>query len=128
MIREIDVEGIPRSLAIDGDTVWATVIPDPVATVASEELGVATFAPNVCEPPVAGKGGPADLLITSDLPLQGGFRVSATQMAHAIAFVLRERDFRAGRYRVAYQSCDDSLASDRPLRRGEVRVQRPRVR
>ncbi len=110
VIREIDVEGIPRSLAIDGDTVWATVIPDPVATVASEDLGVATFAPNVCEPAVAGKGGPADFLITSDLPLQGGFRASATQMAHAIAFVLRERDFRAGRYRVAYQSCDDSLA------------------
>ena len=110
VIREIDVEGIPRSLAIDGDTVWATVIPDPVATVASEELGVATFAPNVCEPPVAGKRGRADFLITSDLPLQGGFRASATQMAHAIAFVLRERDFRAGRYRVAYQSCDDSLA------------------
>ena len=37
--------------------------------------------------------------------------MSATQMAHAIAFVLRERDFRAGRYRVAYQSCDDSIAS-----------------
>ena len=110
VIREIDVEGIPRSLAIDGDTVWATVIPDPVATVASKDLGVATFAPNVCEPAVAGKGGPADFLITSDLPLQGGFRASATQMAHAIAFVLRERDFRAGRYRVAYQSCDDSLA------------------
>ena len=110
VIREIDVEGIPRSLAIDGDTVWATVIPDPVATLASEDLGVATFAPNVCEPAVAGKGGPADFLITSDLPLQGGFRASATQMAHAIAFVLRERDFRAGRYRVAYQSCDDSLA------------------
>ncbi len=71
----IDLEGIPRSLAIDGDTVWATVIPDPVATVASEELGVATFAPNVCEPRVAGKGGRADFLVTSDLPLQGGVRV-----------------------------------------------------
>jgi branched-chain amino acid transport system substrate-binding protein len=32
-------------------------------------------------------------------------------MAHAIAFVLRERGFRAGPYRVAYQSCDDSIAT-----------------
>lgn len=110
VIREIDLQGIPRSVAIDGDTVWATVIPDPVAMVVSAELGVATFAPDVCEPPIAGKGGRADFLVTSDLPLQGGFRVSATQMASAIAFVLREREFRAGRFRIAYQSCDDSLA------------------
>jgi len=108
--REIDLTGIPRSLAIDGDTVWATVIPDPVAVVTSEQLGVATFAPNVCEPPVAGETGRADFLITSDLPLQGGRRASAMQMAHAIAFVFREQEFRAGRFRVAYQSCDDSLA------------------
>jgi branched-chain amino acid transport system substrate-binding protein len=51
------------------------------------------------------------VLITSDLPLQGGTRISATQMTQAIEFVLRDRGFRAGRYRVAYQSCDDSVAS-----------------
>ena len=50
------------------------------------------------------------MLVVSDLPLQGGVRVTATQMAQAITFVLRERDFRAGRFRVAYQSCDDSVA------------------
>ena len=111
VVREIDLEGIPRSLTIDGDTVWATVIPDPVASVPSDAIGVATFAPNVCEPPVAAKSGRADFLITSDLPLQGGSRVSATQMANAIAYVLRERGFRAGPYRVAYQSCDDSIAT-----------------
>ena len=33
------------------------------------------------------------------------------QMAHAVAFVLRKRGFRAGPYRVAYQSCDDSIAT-----------------
>ena len=32
-------------------------------------------------------------------------------MTQAIEFVLRERGFRAGRHRVAYQSCDDSVAS-----------------
>lgn len=111
VVRELDLNGIPRSLAVDGDTVWATVIADPVATVTSDESGVATFAPNVCERPVIGKSGPADFLITSDLPLQGGNRVSATQMADAIAYVLRERGSRAGRYRVAYQSCDDSIAT-----------------
>ena len=111
VLRTIDVDGIPRSLAVDGDTVWATVIPDPVASLKSAAIGVATFAPNVCERPLANKNAPADFLITSDLPLQGGDRLSATQMAHAIAFVLEERGFRAGQYRLAYQSCDDSIAS-----------------
>jgi len=58
-------------------------------------------------------GGPderADLLIVSDLPLQGGIRVTAAQMAAAITFVLRERGFRTGGHRISYQSCDDSLA------------------
>jgi len=50
------------------------------------------------------------VLVTSDLPLQGGVRVTASQMTDAITFVLRERGFRAGRFRVAYQSCDDSVA------------------
>ena len=55
-------------------------------------------------------GGRPDVLIVSDLPLQGDYRLRATQMARAIAFVLRERGFRAGKFRVAYQSCDDALA------------------
>jgi branched-chain amino acid transport system substrate-binding protein len=58
---------------------------------------------------VAGKGESA-VLVVSDLPLQGGVRVTTTQMTQAIAFVLRQRGFRAGRFRVAYQSCDDSVA------------------
>ncbi|HSF61771.1 MAG TPA: BTAD domain-containing putative transcriptional regulator [Gaiellaceae bacterium] len=111
VLRTIDLEGIPRSLAIDGDTVWVTAMPDAIAAVESDAIGVATFAPSACERPVVGENGPADFLITSDLPLQGGDRLSATQMAHAIAFVLRERGFRAGPYRLAYQSCDDSIAS-----------------
>jgi branched-chain amino acid transport system substrate-binding protein len=111
ILRTVDLDGIPRSLAIEGDTVWVTVIPDPSPSVASEAIGLATFPPRVCEPPLTGNRGRADVLITSDLPLQGGSRVSATQMAHAIAFVIRERGFRAGPYRVAYQSCDDSIAT-----------------
>jgi branched-chain amino acid transport system substrate-binding protein len=53
------------------------------------------------------------VLIVSDLPLQGGLQLSAQQMADAEAYVLREHGFRAGRWRVAFQSCDDALASTR---------------
>ena len=110
VVRTIDLDGIPRSIAVDGDTIWITVSPDPVAEPSADVSGVSTFPASVCEPVQAGSHGTADLLITSDLPLQGGVRVSATQMSEAIAFVLRERGFRAGRYRLAYQSCDDSVA------------------
>jgi branched-chain amino acid transport system substrate-binding protein len=58
---------------------------------------------------VAPKGG-ADVLVVSDLPLQGGVRVTTAQMAQAVAFVLGRHGFRAGSFRVAYQSCDDSVA------------------
>lgn len=48
--------------------------------------------------------------IVSDLPLRGGPDLPTRQMSQAIAFVLRERDFRAGRFTIGYQSCDDSTA------------------
>ena len=51
------------------------------------------------------------MLLVSDLPLQGGIHITATQMAQAITFVLRERGFRAGKFAIAYQSCDDSIAT-----------------
>jgi branched-chain amino acid transport system substrate-binding protein len=110
VVRTIDLEGIPRSIAVDGETLWITVSPDPVAEASTEVSGVATFPSSVCERVLAGPGGAADFLITSDLPLQGGQRVSALQMSRAITFALREHGFRAGRYRLAYQSCDDSVA------------------
>jgi branched-chain amino acid transport system substrate-binding protein len=48
-------------------------------------------------------------LIASDLPLQGQ-GTFVPQLSQAIQFVLRQRHFRAGRYAVGYQSCDDSTA------------------
>jgi branched-chain amino acid transport system substrate-binding protein len=108
--RTIELDGIPRSVAVGDDVVWVALTRGATAAATSEVEGVATFQTTTCERPFAGPDG-ADVLITSDLPLQGGTRVSATQMTQAIQFVLRERGFRAGRYRVAYQSCDDSVAS-----------------
>jgi DNA-binding SARP family transcriptional activator/ABC-type branched-subunit amino acid transport system substrate-binding protein len=110
VVRTIDLDGIPRSIVVDGVTIWVTVSPDPVAEPSSGLTGVSTFPTSMCERVLAGPDGAADLLITSDLPLQGGTRVSALQMSRAIAFVLRENHFRAGPFRVGYQSCDDSVA------------------
>lgn len=103
----VELDGIPRSVAVDGDTVWVAAAAGPPAA-AGEVAGVRPLPGSFCEPVVS--NGSADLLVVSDLPLQGGIRISTTQMAQAIAFVLREHGFRAGRFRMAYQSCDDSIA------------------
>jgi branched-chain amino acid transport system substrate-binding protein len=49
-------------------------------------------------------------LIASDLPLQGSGRTQTVQMTKAIAFILKQHNWKAGKYSLAYQSCDDSTA------------------
>ena len=113
VVRTVQLGGIPRSLAVDGERIWVTLsnLDTPAVSKASELAGVQPLPAVSCEPPVFGVDGEPDVLIASDLMLQGGVRVTTTQMSQAIAFVLRERDFRAGDFRVAYQSCDDSIAT-----------------
>jgi DNA-binding SARP family transcriptional activator/ABC-type branched-subunit amino acid transport system substrate-binding protein/DNA-binding beta-propeller fold protein YncE len=63
-----------------------------------------------CSPIYFEGGDQPQYLIASDLPLQGVARTLTTQVGNAIEFVLRRHRFRAGRYGVGYQSCDDSTA------------------
>jgi branched-chain amino acid transport system substrate-binding protein len=56
-----------------------------------------------------GEGDP-DYIIASDLPLQGSGRTQTVQMTEAIKFILKQNDFKAGDYKIGYQSCDDSTA------------------
>jgi branched-chain amino acid transport system substrate-binding protein len=58
-----------------------------------------------------GSGDP-DYIIASDLPLQGSGRSQTVQMTEAIKFLLKEHDFKAGKYKIGYQSCDDSTAQE----------------
>jgi len=51
-----------------------------------------------------------DLLIASDLPLQGPAGAAPRADADAIRLVLRQHGFRAGRFTVGYRSCDESTA------------------
>ena len=111
VVRTIVLGGTPRSLAVGAGTVWVTVAgrsPAPAASAAAEQDG--TLPAATCGPVFYGGPGKPERLIVSDMPLRGGPRLPTNQMAEAIAFVLRERGFRAGRYTVGYQSCDDSTA------------------
>lgn len=56
------------------------------------------------------QNGGGQYLIASDLPLQGSGRTQTSQMTRAIKFVLKSRGWKAGKYSLAYQSCDDSTA------------------
>jgi branched-chain amino acid transport system substrate-binding protein len=49
-------------------------------------------------------------LLASDLPLQGSGRAQTIQMTKAIAYILKQHGWKAGKYTLAYQSCDDSTA------------------
>ena len=55
-------------------------------------------------------GATPDVLIASDLPLQGPLSGDPRAMASAIRFVLERHGYRAGKYTVGYQSCDVSTA------------------
>jgi len=56
-----------------------------------------------------GSGKP-DFIVPSDLPLQGSGRTQTIEMTNAIRFALKQANFKAGKYSVGYQSCDDSTA------------------
>jgi DNA-binding SARP family transcriptional activator/DNA-binding beta-propeller fold protein YncE/ABC-type branched-subunit amino acid transport system substrate-binding protein len=103
------------SIAAGGGSVWVTVgggRSEPVvvrARGALEPLG----GPGCSRPFYRGSGKP-DILIASDLPtyVLGHPSAQMRQMREAIRFVLARHRFRAGRYRIAYQSCDDSTPSE----------------
>jgi branched-chain amino acid transport system substrate-binding protein len=110
VIHTLRIGGEPRAVAVAGNTVWVGIT-RPAAALSAKVAGVQPLPASRCAPVLAGNGGRADLLVVSDLPLQGDTRLSSVQMAQAITFVLREHRFRAGRFRLAYQSCDDAVAN-----------------
>ena len=56
-----------------------------------------------------GKGSP-DFIIPSDLPLQGAIRKQTVEISQAMQWALAHNGWKAGKYKIAYQSCDDSTA------------------
>jgi branched-chain amino acid transport system substrate-binding protein len=56
-----------------------------------------------------GEGDP-DYLIASDFPLQGSSRTQTEQIVASIRQELQNREWKAGDYNIAFQSCDDATA------------------
>jgi branched-chain amino acid transport system substrate-binding protein len=72
--------------------------------------GVTALPASSCGPVQYNGSGKADYLVASDLPLIGGSRTQTVQMNKAIAYVLDQQNWKAGKYNVAFQACDDSTA------------------
>jgi branched-chain amino acid transport system substrate-binding protein len=89
--QTIRIGGTPRDVTFGDGAVWVS------------DAGAS------CGKPVYEGSGHPQNLVVSDLALrmQGAGTLA---MAKAIEHVFRKRGFRAGKYRVAYQSCDDSTS------------------
>jgi ABC-type branched-subunit amino acid transport system substrate-binding protein len=98
-----DVEATPvgavQGLAAGEGSAW----------VSTAGATLADGLPETCGELLTGTAGP-DVLIASELPLQGSIGAGPRAMEDAIRLVLEKRDFRAGKYTVGYRSCDDSNA------------------
>ena len=83
-----------------------------VAGTGSSASKSAQVLPSAACGPVFYKGpGKPQYLIASDLPLQGAGRAQLIAMGKAIQYVLdTQYHFKAGKYTIGYQACDDSTA------------------
>ncbi len=107
-----DATGIAAGLggvwvSVGGGTPHATSPPEkgrPISALSSPSCS-----------PVLGRTRSAELLIASDLPTSLGGPAPEPlirDVRAAIRLVLQQHGFRAGRYRVAYQACDDSRPNE----------------
>jgi branched-chain amino acid transport system substrate-binding protein len=110
-VRRFDVGNAPQSVAVAGGHVYVTVAGGGGQPITSgSAAGLTALPASTCGTPVYGGGGRPDLLIASDLPLDGSDIPVTGAMVQAIEFTLRTHHFRAGRFKVAFQSCDDATA------------------
>ena len=103
-VRTVSLGGTAEASTAGEGATWVSV--NPVAK-GLQENGIQALPATACSPPVTG-GGNAQFLIASDLDLRGS--AVTKPMTQAIELVLQQHGFRAGRYTVGYQSCDDSTA------------------
>jgi branched-chain amino acid transport system substrate-binding protein len=61
-----------------------------------------------CGPVVYKGSGTPDFIVATDLPLQGAIRHQTLQVSRAALWALADRGWKAGPYKIGFQSCDDS--------------------
>jgi len=111
VVKTIRVGASATDLVAAAGAVWVTVAggnaTEPQAEAASPV--VSPLPRDTCSPVLAGGASSPRYLIASSLPHHTPHAVAA-RMNRAIRLVLNDRGFRAGRYRVGFQACDDSTS------------------
>ena len=131
--ESIRVGNSPAGLALGDQEVWVAVQPSLAAAGAATQPATPatqrlSLPQSFCsELQTEGSKRP-DVLLAADMPLQGVAAQFAGQLNRAILFTLRRHHFRAGRFTVGYQVCDDSDPREGTPQYGPLRRQRPRVR
>ncbi|MDX6546909.1 MAG: hypothetical protein QOG33_459 [Gaiellales bacterium] len=108
-VQRFAIGNAPQGVAVGGGHVLVTVAGgggQPI--VSGSAAGLSALPASSCGSVVYGGSGRPDVLIASDLPLDATDAPVTEAMVQAIEFTLRQHHFRAGRFRVAYQACDDS--------------------
>jgi len=72
--------------------------------------GVEPVKTGACGPVVYEGEGEPDVVVVSNMPRRGGDAPATKHIVDAIEFILRKREYRAGEFRVGFQSCDDTVA------------------
>jgi branched-chain amino acid transport system substrate-binding protein len=89
-----------------GIAVLVVVLAGLAAACAGDDDAVEPVASRQCTPLMYEGEGEPDVIVVSDLPRRGEHAPVTTELVDAIEFVLRKREFRAGEFRVGFQSCD----------------------
>jgi branched-chain amino acid transport system substrate-binding protein len=76
----------------------------------SSKQSVTPLPASSCSPLVYKGSGSPQAIVASDLPLQGSGRTQTIQMTQAIQFILAGAGWKAGKWTIGYQSCDDATA------------------
>ena len=99
-VTATDRVGAPQALAAGSGAAWVSV-----AGAARD----GSLPASACGDVESG-GAKPDVVIASDLLLQGPTSAGQREMAEAIRVLLRRHEYRAGRFAVGYASCDTSTA------------------
>jgi branched-chain amino acid transport system substrate-binding protein len=98
-------------LALAGVAVVAVAVAAGYSGSASSATkGVTPLPSSSCGPVVYKGSGSPDFIVASDLPLQGAGRAQTVQLSRAELWALANAGYKAGSYKIGFQSCDDSTA------------------
>ena len=97
-------------LALAGAAIVVAAVAAGYSGSARSATSVSPLPSSSCGPIVYKGSGSPDYIVPSDLPLQGAIRHQTVQISRAMIWALAQQGWKAGPYKIGYQSCDDSTA------------------